>query len=57
MKKGNQSPTAHLIYNCDECGGRLVFDRELTTRRGESEWCSFLCTECGAENKRLMVLD
>jgi len=42
---------------CVRCGGKLVFDEELTTRRGGTEWAAYICSCCGEEHHKLTVLD
>ncbi len=57
-KKGTQFLTDHLNDDrCVKCGGKLLFDQELTTRRGYTEFALFICTCCGEEHERMVVLD
>lgn len=58
MEKGDLYLTDHLNDDrCVECGGKLVFDEELTTRKGYSETVTYICTCCGKEHVRIAEFD
>lgn len=53
MKKDDLFYIDHLNDDrCIMCGGRLIFDHEVTTRRGSTESAMFRCLSCGMGIKR-----
>ncbi len=56
-RKATQYCTEHLENKCDGCGEKLIFDEEITTRKGETEWMMMICSGCGKPVKQMLVRD